>query len=103
MAELPMRDVDADDPQVRRLRAAGWRHAGNDLWVKTPGHPPLRRDSAMKIEEAFALEQDLKHHVKMQLEAESRLDSLVHQIDAYIDAMKGEITAAGIREIIHEP
>lgn len=54
MTELPMRDVDAEHPEVRRLRDAGWKHVGNDLWVyaRCP-NTPIRRDSALKVEEAF--------------------------------------------------
>ncbi|NOX49196.1 MAG: hypothetical protein GXP16_01500 [Gammaproteobacteria bacterium] len=53
---LPMKDVDADDPEVKRLLDAGWDHRGNDKWAHTKStlRYPVRRDTALRIEDALS-------------------------------------------------
>ena len=50
MNAIPMKDVDADDPEVVELLADGWAHCGNDLWSKPFVDPgPVKRDTALRL------------------------------------------------------
>ena len=51
MSEIPMTDVDANDPEVIELQGDGWRHQGNDMWIQPQStmHNPVRRDTALRL------------------------------------------------------
>ena len=53
MTDLPMTDVDANDPEVKQLLTSGWQHQGNDMWIQPQStmHNPVRRDTALRLKQ----------------------------------------------------
>lgn len=51
MTDLPMKDVDVDEPEVIELLNDGWKHQGNDMWIQPQStmHNAVRRDTALRL------------------------------------------------------